>query len=428
MTGAHQNYVRTTFAVCCLVLFATLWPSGAASARAVPKRPDGLAWGPWIFRPWIAAGFETDDNVRRNAPEDAIRDEIGTLEAEVEGILVFRNSKLRVAYGADREDFDAIKVERNIDQDLEVDLTLNFSTGDRLRFFDRYNRSFSLQRSEDTGEGLPDDPGDIEGAETFVGEPFDFNRWEIRLTRAEPRRQGYDIKISRVDFNYRGTSEVSRYDYRGFDNSFEYRHPMPQNRWWTVFYNSRRINHYNDPNVPRGSVPVGMPYRKEVSDSLQLGLRGDLGEGQPFVLRLGYTEFEYEGQSDSRFTGISGQAQWTLALGADSDLTIGIFRRPLPSSFSTYYVNNIVRTGFESDLRRNLSVRAELGLTLNRYEDLGACRLEDSIYDGEVGATWQIQRRVGFDLSAAHNRRSSNCDTVDSRSTTLNATLKVGWF
>ncbi len=397
-------------------------------ARATPRRPDGLAWGAWILRPWIAAGFEADDNVRRDATGDAIRDDIGTLEGELEGILTFRNSNLSITYGADRQDYDAIRVEKNIDQDFEVDLSLNFSTGDRLRFYDRFNRSYSIQRLDDEGEGLPDDAQDIESAETFVGEPFDYNRWELRLTRAEPRRQGYDIKIARVDFNYRGDSEVSRYDYRGFDNSFEYRHPMPRDRWWTVFYSSRRINHYNDPNLPRGSVPVGVPYRKEVSDSLQVGLRGDLGEGQPFLIRLGYTEFEYELQSDSRFTGISGQAQWSLALGADSDLSIGVFRRPLPSSFSTYYINNIIRTEFESGLRRNLSVRAGMSLTYNRYEDLGSCRLEDNIYDGEVGATWQIQRRVGFDLSAEHNRRSSNCDTVDSRSTTLNATLKVGWF
>ncbi len=425
MTGFQKYYVRAGL-VACNLLAATLLASGSAMARATPRSPDGLVWGPWVFQPWIATDIEYDDNVRRDATGSAISDYVSGLEGEIAGRLAFRNSNLQLTYGAERLDYDEISVERNLDQAFGFDLDLNFSTGDRLRFTDRYSRSFSVQRLElEDGEAI--NPGDDEErGQTFVGEPFDSNRWEVRLTRAEPRRQGYDIKISRIDLNYQGDAEVSRYDYRGFDNSFEYRHPMPRDRWWTVFYKTRRINHYNEPDGP--SLPVGVPYRKEVSDSIQLGFRGELGEDQPFLVRLGYTDFSYEGQ-DADFTGIVGQAHWNLKVGVNSNLWLGIFRRPLPSSFSTYYVNNIIRASFESEWRRNVLLRAETNWTYNRYEigDDG-CRLEDEILDAELGATWVIQRRVGFDLSTGHYRRSSNCDSVDSDSTTFNATLKVGWF
>ncbi len=427
MTGAQKYYVRTGVVACAVLAATLLVSSGPAMARARPRAPDGLLWGPWVFQPWISTDLEYDDNVRRDATSgETNSDYITGLEGEIEGWLGFRNSSLSLTYGAYRLDYDAILVERNLDQEFEFDLDLNFSTGDRLRFIDRYSRNFSIQELElEDGETI--NPGDDkEGGDRFIGEPFDTNRWEVRLTRAEPRRQGYDIRISRVDLNYQGDAQVSRYDYRGFDNSLEYRHPLPRDRWWTASYQWRRINHYNEPGAP--PLPVGVSYRKEVSDNIQVGFRGELGEDQPFLLRLGYTDFELEGD-DASFRGVVGRVQWTLALGAESDLSMTFFRRPLPSSSSTYYVNNILRTTFESEWRRNLFIRSELDLTFNRYEiDDEFCRREDEVIDAGIGATWVIRRRVGFDLSAGHYRRSSNCDSNDSESTTFNATLKVGWF
>jgi hypothetical protein len=390
------------------VVSVAILVSGAASTQA--GVPEGVNFGRWIVAPALRTSFETSDNIFFETESRAKQDQLTALSGKILGALPFKNSMLELEYAASNEIYQNTEIPRTLVQAARIELELDFKSGDELLFRDKYREDFA--RSEEVDPG-----GDL----IFDGQPYNFNTWEIRLTRDDPRRQGYEVSVNRLDFVYEGDERLLFFDYRGFDNSFEYRQPLPSGRSLVVRYSPRRFNHYIPQSI---SGTVGIPFRKEATDSYELGLRGFLGRGQPYRFHLGYGSYRYTQSSfATSFTGIVGSGSWRLRLGGRTTLRIEAVRRPLPSNFETFYINNAVNVQMEREWRQ-FEGGAEIEFVSNNY----AGTREDRRYEFEVGWRWRMHERFRFEVSAYHSRRESTVEFGDFNASGLETNLALGWF
>jgi hypothetical protein len=377
------------------------------SAQSVP---EGVQVGPWILAPSIRSSYEADSNVFFETDSEAESDRVSRYGGEVKASLPFSNSMLTLDYGFSKESLDVNSVPRDLVQNGGGELVLNFKSSDRLVLRDVYRRDFA--RSEEVDAG---------GEQTFRGEPYNSNRWEIELSRSDPSRQGYLVRVRRQDFIYEGDTNIAFFDYRGFHNVFEYRQPVPGYRSWVVRYVARRFKHYDPFEV---LAPKGVPFRKETTDSVMFGLRGILGKEQPYRLHLGYGRFEYEEISQtSEFDGIVGAAAWRLRIGGRSKLDLEAVRRALPSNFETYYINNAINARLEREWLRSES-GAELELIRNDYADTR----RDSLARLDVYWGWLVHERLRLELSTFYARRSSNVFFANYDAFGVETGVSLGWF
>jgi hypothetical protein len=399
------------------VVTLALFAFTPASAEDVP---EGIPVGPWILAPSFQSRYEASNNIFYENDQNAERDRIAKIGAGIVALLPFRNSSFELSYQARKENYDENPFPRDLSQVAGFDLELKFKSGDVLAFRDVYRRDFARAEEVDTGGELT----------SFEGEPYNINRWEIELSRTDPGRQGYVVRIRRQDFNYEGDKDIGFFEYRGFDNAFEYRQPLPENRSWVVRYGSRRFDHYDPFYV---DAPHGVPFRKEKADDVQLGVLGTLGEGQPFFVNLGYGRFRYEGLDESEFDGLVGEAAWRLQVGGRTRLDLKAIRRALPSNSQTHYINNAVRADLEREWLRFES-GTELEFIKNDYADevpdFGVCdgRRKDSTYKAEVYWGWRVHERLRFRMSSYYSRRSSTCDSSDYEAAGIETGIALGWF
>jgi len=393
------------------IFVSGLIPLAAASV------PEGVELGPWILAPRFGSSYSAETNLFREEGDDAVEDQIATLEGKISAFLPFRNSRLELSYRAEKDEFDKSEFDRSTTQQYGAEVQLLFKTGDKLTVGDEYRQDFA--RSEEIDAG---------GEVTFNGEPYNFNRFTIRMERGDPQRQGYAVRIQRQDFTYDGQTDIGFFEYRGFDSYFEYRQPVPGNRQWVVRYRQRRFNHYR-PNEP---TEVGVPFRKEEADYLEWGLRGVVGGSNPYRLLVGYYDFKYAGLEASEFQGIVGSFLTSLSVGGRSDLELELIRQPLPSNFETHYINN----GFRSSLERewlDFEIGLEARVTYNKYAEVIdglSCdgRRADTTTQAEVYWGWRLHERYRLEVSTFYTQRGSNCDQSDFEGAGIEAGFDVGWF
>jgi len=403
-------------AVAILVLAAT------PAARA-QELSDSIEIGPWLLAPSFSTGYESDSNIFLKDEKSETSDRVTSYSGELTAILPFRNSSLELEYSANKDRFSENEFPRDTTDVMGFDLELNLKSGDRLSFRDVYRRDFARSEEIDTGGEL-----------TFNGEPYNLNRWEVELARTDPQRQGYVIRVRRQDFIYEGEQDVGFFEYHGFDNSFEYRQPIPNRRSWVVRYDTRRFNHYE----PQPAGELGVPYRKEKTDAVSFGLRGVLrGRDQPYRIHLGFGRFRYDSVEESEFEGIVGSAAMRLRFGGATSLNLEVVRRPLPSNFVTYYINNGIRADLEREWVR-FEAGTEFEFTKNNYADdlsnLGNVasdcdgRRKDETYQAEVYVGWKAHERLRFEMSSFYKTRSSTCDASAYDSAGFETGLTIGWF
>lgn len=390
--------------------------------RAQDDLPDGFPVGKWILAPSLTASYEADNNVFFKPSENATSDRVSTAEGYLQASLPFRNSLLQFDYTAAKESYAENVFPRDLSQVFGVALELGFKSGDVLTFSDEYRLDFA--RSEEI---------DVGGELTFEGEPYKLNRWQVELSRDDPGRQGYLVRIRRQDFNYDGENDIGFFEYRGFDNAFEYRQPLPGGRSWVVRYQTRRYNHY-EPQVVSGTV--GVPFRNEKADNVTFGLRGLLGDRQPYRVYVGYGRFRYGGIESSSFNGIVGAAAWRLWLGGRTRTDFEAIRRPLPSNFDTFYINNGLRAKLEREWLR-FDGGGAVELVINDYADeilvgtstgVESCHRRDTTrrFEGFLG--WRLHEYLQFKVSTFHSVRSSSCESVDYDAAGIETSFTVGWL
>ena len=188
--------------------------------------------------------------------------------------------------------------------------------------------------------------------------------------------------------------------------------------------------------------------RREVYDGLEIGFRGLVGRRQPLLVSLGYGKLGYRdvvvGEPSDDFEGLVGDLYWRLPVGGVTNMEVSLRRRPLSSSFNTYYVINEMRVSFD---RRLLDISRYGFATLYARNHYGAVIDETLTGVGAVGDCgdppeirrdkrkqiqgfweWLIQPRMALRLTAGHNRRDSNCPGTEYVSNEVGLSFRLGWF
>jgi len=409
-----------------LTLFA-----GPAMARSVGYPPEGLPVGRLILAPYFVSQVGVEDNLFRLSscpvdepdcfePQMVARNMLG-LAAR----LPVRNSLIELRYEAAKRQYErAAPPRRALEEVADALFQLNFSSGDQLSIRDTYTRGSSDVRAIDEG-------GEFE----FQDRPFDLNRFEAMWTRTIPSRQGFIVRFARVDLNFATPDDplvnpIPFFDYRGFESNFEYRQPLAGRKWLRVYYDSRRFNHYD----PNDRSQTGIPFRKEVADTLQLGLGGMAGRNKPFNLRVGYGRFRLE-ETGAEFNGIVGAADLAIGIGARTNLTLNVWRRPLPSNFNTYYIVNSFRVAVERPILRSFVAGVSVAHLRSQYGDL---LIVDGVEDDEIRKDqrylleayfdWFVHPRVAIRVAGGHQQRVSNADHSEFEASAASVGLRLGWF
>jgi hypothetical protein len=414
-----------------LTLFA-----GPAVARSVGYPPDGLPVGRWILAPYFVSQVGLEDNLFRVsgcAEDDPDCLEAQTVSRTMLGLaarLPVRNSLIELRYEAEKRRYErSAPPKRPLEEIAAALAQFSFSTGDQLAISDTYTRGSSDVRAIDEG-------GEFE----FQDDPYDLNRFEAMWTRTNPSRQGFILRFARVDLNFAPPENpdpedpdndlIPFFDYRGFESNFEYRQPMAGRKWIRVYYDSRRFNHYN-PNL---RSETGVPFRKEVADTLQLGLGGTAGRNKPFNVRFGYGRYRLEG-TGAEFDGIVGAADLAIGIGARTNLTFNFWRRPLPSNFPTYYIVNSLRMGVERPFLREFMAGVSLVYARSQYGDVliidGTPENEirkDQRFVVEAYLDWFVHPRIAIRVAGGHQQRVSSSEGSGYTASAVSVGLRLGWF
>jgi hypothetical protein len=440
-----------------------------ASAQTKAQTPEGIPAGRWFLAPYAFFGFEYDDNIFRRSeevlsdesepalsgqnddrpggdrppsedppddelpPEEIVADLIQRTTLGLVATLPVRRSSFVFDYRADRRAYQETPVPRDWSHDAIAAWRMRLASSDRLNFGTRYVLGISDTQRVDPGGEL-----------TFEAIPFQLARFNFDASRDVPDKPGYAVRISYSTLTWQpgpdpeedsGLQRVPFFDYKGWDASAEYLHPISPTKWLMAFGSFRRFDHFEPEGDPEYNP--GVPYRSEESGNIQIGMRGDLGFEQPFFFRLGWGRFRYTGDQPSLldYTGFVGQADWRLRIGGRSHLALGWNLRPLPSSFSTYYVVN----EFTAVLERDWLVYSKVGIDLlysrNRYGEPiegSTCgpdvTRDDRRWRADAFVDWLVHRKFGLRVAYGRHGRDSNCEGVDYRADVLTTGFTLGWF
>jgi hypothetical protein len=396
-----------------------------ALSQTYRPTPEGLPAGRWFLAPYAFVGVEADDNIFRRPeesgqvePDQIVRTTLGLLAT-----LPVRNNGLSIEYTADRFAYQNNPLPRDWTQDFRADWLMDLSSGDRVRVAGRYNLGLTNVQTVDPGGEL-----------TFNGNPFTLARVDFEVGREIRRRPGYEVRVSRIELRWDyepGDPELRFFDYDGWDATAEYRQPTAAIDWMTVYVGARRFDNYLPFERELG------PYRREESESLQVGARGMLGREQPFLARIGYGRFRYSGRipSLSTFRGLVGDVQWRLRVGGRSHVGLRLNRRPLPSVYQTYYIVSELRVRVDREWLQYSRAGIDLLVGLNKYGDpipafdnCGGGVRKDKRLEAEAFMDWLFHRKIGFRVGVGHYERSSNCPLSNFTANAVTTGLTLGWF
>jgi len=408
-----------------LVLAALLCVTAGSSAwsQNAGRGEDGISLGNWLLAPFVTLTGETDDNIfRRAADAGPESDRITRWAAGVGASLPFRRSSLKLGYNV--SDINYAKTDRldpKLEHDAFAEISLGLASGDELTLRERYSRS-----SQDVQRV---DPG---GELVFDGRPFIIEERGVEITRRIPRRRGYTARLSRETFDYATGEAGGFFDFDERRVALEYREPITPHAWVEVAYEGGRSDQFRD------------EFRVQRTDQLLVGLRGELGKGQPFMARIGYEEFRFDSGPSGTFAGLVGSGEWRKRLGRGS-LALRYQRRALPSALETYFVWNSVSARVEQSLPTGIGFGGEASASRSRYGDPvdwnntclpdvadadcpGSFRRDDDLRTARVWLDVQPRASLGFRLQASRTERDSNYERGSYDNTIVSVTVILGWF
>jgi len=414
-------------------------------ARTSGNLPQGVPAGPFVLSPYVLTSVGYDDNLFRSSVTPQA--EAFTLTTVGIGArLPVRNSWLDLNYQIDKRKYSGYQPNRPREQTFNGAFQFNFGTGDTVIVQDTYSLGSSDVRTVDAGGEL-----------LFRDAPFTYNRAAVVWQRTTPSLAGFTVGVAHVDVAFDAVPGVliPFFDYNGTEMSVEYRHPIPGRRWLRGFFESRRFDHFEHPDV--GSAYRSF-RREEHTDTLQVGMGGVFGHGHSFDFRVGYGQYRLIGDG-AEFRGVVGRANVNVVVGGRTRVTGVLWRRPLPSNFDTYYIVNSLRVSAERSVARNVSGGVAVELWRNGYLDPVPATVLDPDVDpvavpcqcltAPVDRTdqrlwlegyleWLPNPRVGIRLAARREQRNSNAvplspdqqilQDVDFTATGVSLALRLGWF
>lgn len=417
-----------SFAIVAVVL------GGAVSAGTKQQAPEGIRGGRAVFAPWFRTDVLADDNIfRRTESQNPIADLITTMEVGVGMYVPIRMSNLYVGYEGSTFFYQDTNFEGSETHAGTALFDLNFSSHNTLTLAAEYTNGVTqLQEIDDAGELIRQ------------GIPFTRDNWAVEWSRMVAQRPSYMARVEWVDHRYSADQQIPWLNYEGWDVRYEFRQPIYRRGDLTAKYSARRQEHF----AAGSSIAVDGPLRRERYDGLEIGFRGFVGRRQPLVVSLGYGNLGYRdvvvGEPSPDFEGLVGDLYWRLPVGGVTNMEVSMRRRPLSSSFNTYFIINELRVSFDRrllDISRygfaTLYARNRYGAiidnTLTGIGSVGNCGdppqiRRDKRKQIEGFWEWLIQPRMALRLTAGHNRRDSNCPGTEYVSNEVGLSFRLGWF
>jgi hypothetical protein len=378
-----------------------------------PAVIEGIPVGPVYLQPFVGLGVsrETNPFFQTSAQSDTVARANPGL-----GILFpFLKSYLRASYEATFRHYQETQVTNSDSDYLAAELSMLFSTFDRLVIL--------ANRTSGASELLAFDGGET----VYNGTPFRYGVYTMGAERTVAGHLGYQAVAtwSRLSFD---EADVNFFEYHGWDVTGDAYVPLSPYLWLVAGAKGRRYDHF------RTDDPTDTVFRREESETLRGGVRGVFLGNRPYHVILGYDWARYPGGSGSDFTGLVGDAAVELPLGPSTGVTISVERRRWSSFYgdNNYYLANTARL----DLLKRFRTGSELGVGLlggvSAYPDpeniaLGGPRRRDDLGSFEIFGTIALPRRCGIRMGYEAEFRHSNVPGVEYDAQTATVQFLYGW-
>ncbi len=384
--------------------------------------PEGLPAGPWVLSPALEANYGWDSNLfYTSSVAGPVSDTVLTAAPSLIASLPFRNSLSRLGYKAVWTRYGSTTLDRELVQDLGADLTLNFSTLDRLGI-----------RAHET-QGVAFNQVDQGGATVFRGDPYDYSTQSIEGAREEYGHRGYKVRLTREVLNFPPETTVGYFEFSGYNGYFEYREPLSRILWLVGSYEGRRYDNF----LANDKAYSGNPYRTERSDLLWIGLHGLVAPKDIFSLRLGWGDFRFPGGPGAGFRGVVVDGLLQVHAGPSTRLEFTATRRPWPAFFfsDNYYITERLGLKVEHTWPRQSRVGLETSAERFLFESLpvpeaalpaGFARKDNGLR-ALLYANLMVSRQFGFRVSVERSNRDSNYVFAAYRRTAYFGGIILGW-
>lgn len=377
-----------------------------ATELSVAERPNlaydavGLRAGAFLFFPSFEFGASSDDNIYRT-PEEEERDSIRSIRPRIFGVSQWRNHRLELDMGLDASQFE--------DADKENVTNWFTSVAGRLDI----SRDAWIKAALGVRE-LHEERGDPNSPRT-VGRPVSRDLLSARVEAfRQVNRLSFGVEGSYTDLAYedsvetvtgqrvvqndrdRGESDISAWV--GWDLAPDYQ---------AYLRGTRYIRRYD-------RLQGGDRYNRD-SDGMEIvaGVRIDLGGVLAGELFGGYREQSYD--QDDRLPTAQGASYGGAVTWNVTPLTTirGDARRTVGESTlrqASGYLSTALLLSLDHELRRNLIIGGNFGLTSNEYEGIAR---EDDIVTGSIRGTWLISRQLQLDFGYRFQQRDSTVERDD---------------
>ena len=380
-----------------------------------PVSPRGFPVGPVYFTPFVGFGLSWESNPFYQTDADAEGDYIARLNPALEVMLPFRKSYVRAGYEMTFRRFAQTEVTNTDSDNLFGELSLQFSTLDRLVFFG--------SRSSGASELLNFDGGEA----TYDGTPFRYGVYTLGAERDVAGHLGYEVTATwnRLSFD---ETDVNFFEYHGYDLTGDAYVPLSAHLWVLAGAKVRRFDHQ------RTDDPPDVVFRQEQSETLRAGVRGQLAGDRIFHVVLAYDWASYPGGLGSDFQGVVGDAAVSLPIGPTTHLELTADRR----RWSSFYGDNNYYVAGSAGIAvvRQWLTGSEAGVRLvggrSTYPDpesiaAGGPHRHDHLGYLEVYGLLALKPQFGLRFSYEGQFRSSNVPFVEYGGQTAGLQLVYGW-
>jgi len=399
-------------------LLAVMLAAGSARAQqtTLPYQQaiDGIPAGPFYLKPLFGLGVSGETNpLYEPAQTDPDSDVVSRAALDFDALLPFKNSYARAGYRGVFRSFAKNDVPDPKSRDVIAELSLKFSSQDRLVVHGI--------RTTGAAELLRFDGGE----RTYDGTPFQYGVYTLGADRFVPGNFGYEVAVVWSDLAF-DQSTTTFFNFKGWDTTLDVNTPISPTMWLVGGIATRRYDHFIS--------STGELFRKESSNAVRGGVKGVLGTGRFYHVILGYERASYPGGEGSDFDGLVGDAAIDLTVGPSTALTIYGGRRRWSSFYgdNNYYLANTIGTRVRHRWPGTSEIGAIAELGRSNYSDpfdvsVGGPHRQDNEWYLETYGTVAFGRLYGLRVSYMARVRHSNDDTVDYSQRALGVQIVVGW-
>jgi hypothetical protein len=396
--------------------------------------PIGFPAGPFVIAPSLKAGYSYDTNVFYQSNDSVpppSSDQVLTLEPALLLTVPFSNSMFQFGDTLTYLDYkDTAQPEGKTSNDAMAQLALNFGSLDKL--------DLKAHHVAGVADTLAFDPG---GEQVFQGHAFRLHELSAAMSREVASARGYRLSLAHNALRYERSTEVSLFDYRGFEGEGSYLEPLSSNARLAIGYLGTRYDHFE--NGPPPAEPAEV-FRTESGNTVYCQLEGRLGSKQPYNARLGWERLAFEGNAAKDFSGLIGKAELGVIVGGGTLLNVRALRQPYRSFFkvvdddiedNNFYVYDDVGLNVNRTFPWGSSFGGNFDFSRNTYAeparpepDAPPIYREDRAYRLEAYANLALLDRVVFRLTLVKNRRYSNFPGADFDDTVVFGGFVLGWI